>query len=218
MPRINRPTTTGRIQNVRDIQNANRTTGPAATDQGSNGANQSPDALDANASNTSLRDLTPAHNGAVTLGSTAALGGHGLTAPGDAQNVVNKSLARSLRVTLRACEKHFEYAGESRRPDNAYPRILKGRREVWDGVDRITKSHLNRESPELQEAVGALKEFTQHWGYGGDERNMPRKWNGKMSRDANGDPIRLPGLKELLGDVFKAAGMGEVNVRPRPWS
>jgi hypothetical protein len=120
MPRINRPSATNRTQNVRDIQNANPTAGAGGANQADVSGAPAPDTLDANASSASMQDLRPAHDGSVNLGNTAALGGHGLVAPGDAQQVVNKSLARSLRVTLRACEKHFDYAGEFRRPDTQH--------------------------------------------------------------------------------------------------
>jgi hypothetical protein len=219
MPRIPRspstPAPRAPIANGKDAQVGNAT--PNSPAQPGDALVAVNDSLDTQASTANVADLRPSHTGTATPGRTAALGGHGLVAPGDATAVQNKSLARTLRVSFRACEKHFDVVGDARQPDNAYPRIRAGRREIWDTIDRIDRSHLSRESPELQAAIGNLKEFADEWRHSTDERNMPRKWQGSSRQAYDGTWTKTPGLKDLLQAVFSAAGMGQVEPSPRDW-
>ncbi len=131
----------------------------------------------------------------------------GMAAPGDA-NVVNKSLGRTLKKAFRSAKKHFDVVGARRQHDNAYPKILAGRAEVWGMVETLGKSHAGRETDDLQSALRELKDFAERFRDVGDENNMPRVWHGYSNTHANGERTVRPGLIELMQNVFSAAGMG----------
>lgn len=181
------------------------------------GAQQSAD-TQTTAALTSLTLAAPAQT-AAGQGKTAQLSGHGLGAPGDSQpNVKNATLGRALKAAFRASVKAFDYAGERRGPDNAYPKIRAGRAAVWKAVDRITGSRTSKETPALKAAVAELAEFQDRWGDSGDEANMPRIWGGYFNKHYDGSVTSRPGLKTLLQNVFDAAKMGTVVPAARPWS
>ena len=152
-------------------------------------------------------------------GKTAQLTGQGLVAPGDARpDVKSPKLASALKAAFRASVRAFDYAGEKRSPDNAYPKILAGRAAVWSAVDRVIDAPVSKESKDLRAAVAELAEFRSVWGQSRDEANMPRIWGGYYNQHADGSATTKPGLKALLQNVFDAAKMGTVVPAPRNWS